>query len=917
MRILKGFIVLTTAITLFSFTKYESGIAVQNLRTELLSNPEGIDVLNPRLSWELTGKQRGIEQTAYQVIVASSADKLSPDDADLWNSGKVNSNESLYIQYAGKPLKKGNNVFWKVKVWTNKGEADWSNAANWSLGLHQYKDWEGRWIGFDRYFPWDNAELPKLSARYFRKEFSSAKPVKSATASIIGLGLYELYIDGKKIGDQVLAPAPTDYTQNIKYNTFDVTPFVTEGKHAIGVILGNGRFFEMRQTKAYKQKTFGFPKLLMQVNIVYTDGTKQTIKTDNTWKGTADGPILANNEYDGEEYDARKEMVGWNQPGFDEKTWLVPEYVQEPGGTYEAQMNQFMKVKQDIKPVLITKRNNGNYIIDFGQNLAGWVKLRVKGEKGRKLTLKFAESLQDNGELFIANLRDAKTTDTYILKGQGVEEWEPRFVYHGFRYVEVSGYPGTPTKNDFIARLVYDDMETVGSFESSNPLLNQIHQNSWWGIASNYKGMPIDCPQRNERQPWLGDRSTGAYGESFLFDNIALYNKWLEDIRYSQKADGSIPDVAPAFWRYYSDNMTWPGTLLQVADMLYRQTGDINVLQTNYPAMKKWLQYMQSRYMNDKGIITKDSYGDWCAPPVTAEAGKGVNADQKHPSMVIATAYYYQYMNMMQDFARLTGNTADIPWFANQAANTKAAFNKEFYNSKGFYGENTLTDNLLAVHFGLVEPENKEKVHNRIAEIIEVQNNGHLSTGLIGTQWLMRTLSNMGRSDLAYKIASQKTYPSWGYMIEKGATAIWELWNGDTAAPKMNSQNHVMMLGDLMIWYYENLLGIKSDVENPGFKKIIMKPEMIGGLNYARGSFESIHGVIKSDWKKNGKSFSWNISVPANTKAVVYVPASSVSKVKEGNRPASSAEGVRFVKMEGNRAVFELGSGNYSFNSSI
>ena len=917
MNILKGLLVLCLVMILFSFNKYEGGIDVQNLRTELLTNPVGIDITQPRLSWEITGNQRGIEQTAYQIIVTSTPEKLSANEGDLWNSGKVNSNQSTFITYAGKALNKGDKAFWKVKVWTNKGEAGWSNGATWSLGLHQYKDWEGRWIGFDRYFPWDNQDLPKLSARYFRKDFSTAKQVKSATASIMGLGLYELYIDGKKIGSQVLAPAPTDYTQNIKYNTFDVTENLKVGKHAIGVVLGNGRFFEMRQTKAYKQKTFGFPKLLMQLNITYSDGTKQTIKTDNSWKGTAEGPILANNEYDGEEYDARKEMTGWNQPGFDEQKWLTSEYVQEPGGAYEAQMNQFMKVMQDIKPVSITKRSNGNYIIDFGQNMSGWVKFRVKGEKGRKLTLKFAESLQGNGDLFIANLRDAKTTDTYILKGDGIEEWEPRFVYHGFRYVEVNGYPGTPEKNNFTARFVYDAMQTNGSFESSNALLNQIHKNSWWGIASNYKGMPVDCPQRNERQPWLGDRSTGAYGESFLFDNTALYAKWLEDIRYSQKADGAIPDVAPAFWRYYSDNMTWPGTLLMVSDMLYRQTGDVSALQTNYPAMKKWLLYMQSRYLSGDGIMTKDSYGDWCVPPVTIEAGRGVNADQKHPSTLIATAYYYHYLNMMSRFAKLTGNSGDTALFSGLASDAKVAFNKKFYNQKGFYGENALTDNLLAVHFGLVEPGNIKKVQQQIVSIIEDQNKGHLSTGLIGTQWLMRTLSNMERSDLAYKIASQKTYPSWGYMIENGATAIWELWNGNTADPKMNSQNHVMLLGDLMIWYYENLLGIKSDYENPGFKKIIMKPELIDGLNYAKGSYKSPYGIIKSDWKKSGKSFNWNITVPANTRAMIYVPASSANKVREGSASASGSSGVKFIKMEGNRAVFELGSGNYIFSSSI
>ena len=908
---IKGLLIL---LTLLGFGRAGAAVSLQNLRVEMLVNPVGIDIEQPALSWEIAGNERAVEQLSYQVIVSSTPENLELDKGDLWNSGKVDSDRSIHVKYAGRLLKSGMTAYWKVKVWTSKGPSNWSKPAIWSKGLSQYKDWTGRWIGFDKYFPWDDEKSVRLSARYFRKEFATTKQVKSATASIMGLGLYELYIDGKKVGDQVLAPAPTDFTQNIKYNTFDVTRQIMPGKHAIGVILGNGRFFEMRQSKAYKQKTFGFPKLLMQINITYTDGSSETIKTDQSWKGTADGPILANNEYDGEEYDARKEMPGWNKAGFDDKNWLVPEYVQEPGGTYEAQMNQFMKVMQDIKAQSITKRGD-KYIIDFGQNMAGWVKFRVKGAEGRKVTLRFAESLQADGSIFTTNLRDAKSTDTYILRGEGIEEWEPRFIYHGFRYIEVDGYPGTPAKSDFTARLVYDDMKTIGAFESSNALLNQIYKNSWWGIASNYKGMPVDCPQRNERQPWLGDRPTGAYGESFLFDNTALYKKWLEDIRYAQKADGAIPDVAPAFWRYYSDNMTWPGTLLMISDMLHRQTGDAEVLKEYYPSMKKWLEYMESRYLNEQGIMTKDSYGDWCVPPVTVEAGRGVNADQKHPSALIATAYYYYYLNLLSRFAELTGNTVDIASFKERAAAAKIAFNKKYYNQAGYYGENTLTDNLLALAFGLVQNEDLKKVQNQIVQIIEVKNKGHLSTGLIGTQWLMRTLSDMGRGDLAYKIATQKTYPSWGYMIENGATAIWELWNGNTANPKMNSQNHVMMLGDLMIWYYENLLGIKSDEANPGFRNIVMKPEMIEGLNFAKGSFQSPYGTIKSDWKKSGKTFNWDITIPANTKAMIYVPATSTDKIKESGKKVSASRGLRFIRMEGSRAVFEAGSGEYSFSS--
>ena len=888
---------------------------VQALKSELLDNPIGIDVVNPRLSWKINASERGVFQTAYHVLAASSLEKLNQNIGDLWDSSKQYSDNSINVIYSGKSLKSKNEVFWKVKVSTNKGETTWSEPASWTMGLLHYKDWTGRWIGFDKYFPADNEEAGRLAARYFRKEFSTAKKVKSATAYVMGLGLYELYINGKKVGDQVLAPTPTDYTQNIKYNVFDVTNLLTEGKHAIGVILGNGRFYAMRQAKPYKVKSFGFPKMQFQVLITYTDGSSEIIKTDDSWKGTAEGPITANNEYDGEEYDARKELTGWASAGFNDANWLKAQYVQEPGGTYEAQLNANMKVMQDLSPVAITKKADGKYILDFGQNFSGWVKMKVNGAVGTKVTLRFAESLEENGELFTTNLRDAKSTDVYILKGGATEEWEPKFTYHGFRYVEVSGYPGVATKANFTGRLVYDDLATVGSFNSSNALLNQIYKNSWWGIASNYKGMPVDCPQRNERQPWLGDRPISAYGESFMFDNTNFYIKWLEDIRLSQKEDGAIPDVAPAFWRYYSDNISWPGTYLFIADMLYQQTGDIRVLKDHYPSMKKWMDYMQSRYKNDEGIITKDSYGDWCFPPKTIEEGRGKIADKKYPSALISSSYYYHLLNRMAHFSELTGNEKDKSFFIDFAAQIRKDFNKKYYNSAGFYGSNSLTDNLLGMYFGLVEDANKEKLANRIVEIVERENNGHLSTGVIGTQWIMRTLTNLGRTDLAYKLATKKTYPSWGYMIENGATTIWELWNGNTAHPKMNSQNHVMMLGDLLIWYYENLAGIKS--AEAGFKQIEMKPEMIEGLNFVDASFQTPYGEVKSHWTKSKSAFQWNITIPANSKARVYLPAKEASGITESNKKIQGNKDFKIISAEKGRVLVEIGSGNYQFKTKL
>ncbi|TKC10921.1 alpha-rhamnosidase [Pedobacter polaris] len=894
-------------ILLLPFQKMVPQVSLQNTTCEMLVNPMGIDVMKPRFAWHIISAERNVMQTAYQILVSSTPEKLNANEGDLWDSGKINENASIQVAYNGKELTSRLRCYWKVKVWTNNGQSEWSANNSFTMGLLYYKDWPKGWIGFDRAFPWDNTKTDsRLSARYYRKEFQSAKQIKYATASIIGLGLYELYINGKKVGNDVLSPTPTDYTKNVKYNTYDVTEYIKSGKNAVGAILGNGRFFAMRQNeKPYKIKTFGFPKMLMNINIVYTDGTTANIDTDDSWKGTTDGPIRTNNEYDGEEYDATKEFPGWNSIGFDDSKWLKAEFVQEPSGVIEAQMNENIKVMNTLKPISIKKLSSGRFILDMGQNMVGWLQIKVKGSKGKQIKLRFAESLKEDGELFTANLRNAKCTDLYTLKGNEQETWEPTFVYRGFRYVELSGYSYQPSVNDLIGKMIYDNIKTVGTFETSDALTNQIFKNAWWGIAGNYKGIPIDCPQRNERQPWLGDRGAVAFGESFVFDNGRFYTKWLQDIRNSQKEDGAIPDVAPAFWRYYSDNMTWPGTMLLITEMVYNQTGDVNVVKDNYPAMKKWLSYMKDRYMKDY-ILTKDSYGDWCMPPVTIEAGRGKSADKKYPSELISTAYYYHFTQLMIQFSKVTGKNGDAKEFEILGNKIAAAFHQKYYNEKGYYATNVLTDNIIPLYFKMVPEKQVDKVFKNIAYTVEVTNKGHLSNGLVGIQWLMRCLNDYGRPDLAYTVATKKTYPSWGYMIENGATTIWELWNGNTADPKMNSQNHVMMLGDLLTWYYENLAGIKA--ASPGFKKIIMKPEMIVGLDYVNASYQSAYGMIKSNWKKSTKQFNWAITVPPNTTAVVYLPANEGDVVAE-----QTIKDLKLIKNENGRAVYEIGSGDYSF----
>ncbi len=890
-------------------------VRVHSLRCEQLSNPEGIDELQPRFSWNIESSDNGVVQQGYQLLVASSRALLDKNQGDIWNTGKLAGRNSILVPFNGKPLQSGKAYFWKVKVFTNNGETAWSEPARWSMGLLQQKDWKASWIGYEKASRWDSiSQWSRLSARYLRKTFSSKRTVKRATAYISGLGLYELYINEQRVGDQVLAPAPTDYRKTVLYNTYDVTQQVKNGHNVLGVVLGNGRFFTMRQNyKPQKINNFGYPRLLLQLEIEYTDGKKETIVTDRSWKLQTDGPIRTNNEYDGEEYDATRELTGWLNPSYTANDWMNAELVPAPQGKLRAQMTPPMRVMQTIRPVSLKQLKPGTYIMDMGQNFAGWIKMNVSGKKGQTVELRFAESLQPSGELYVANLRDARVTDKYTLKGGGLESWEPRFVYHGFRYVEITGFPGAPKLSDFEGRFVYDDMQNTGHFVSSDTIMNKLFRNAWWGIASNYKGMPVDCPQRNERQPWLGDRATGSLGESYLFDNAALYAKWMQDIEDAQTPEGAIPDVAPAFWNYYSDNVTWPGTYLMTARMLYRQFGDSRAITKHYASMKKWMDYMKGRYLKDD-LITKDKYGDWCVPPESLELIRSRDSLRNTDGQLLASAYYYMLLGYMQEFAAISGHQQDIAVYRELAGRIRTAFNKKYFNrQKNYYDNNTVTANLLPLSFGITPDSLRGAVFNNIYNKIKIDNHMHISTGVIGTQWLMRCLTEFQRSDIAYTLASNKTYPSWGYMTENGATTIWELWNGNTANPQMNSQNHVMLLGDLLVWYYEHAAGIKAAKGSEAFSQLEMKPELIDGLDSVSADYRTSYGMVSSHWKNENDRFNWMIRIPANTTARIWLPAVSQEGITVNGLPLPAVKEVRFEKEDGRYLIFSIGSGTYTF----
>lgn len=910
---MKRFLFLST-IFIVSAMAFSSNISVVKMTIESRTNPICIDAEHPRFSWQLKSKQNNVLQLAYQILVAETLQDLKSEKNLLWDSGKMPGGISVLIPYDGKRLVSIRSYCWKVKVWTNKGTTQWSKPAHFTTAFMENPLSKAQWIGMDSTL--NSGKLTtktRLSARYLRKEFTIENKIKNATLHISGLGMYECYLNGKKVSNDVFAPTATDYTKRVKYNTFDIKELLLTKENTIGVILGNGRFFSMRMENvpggdaldSPAQVHYGFPKLLLQLEIEYANGEKKTIVSDTSWKINTNGPIIANNEFDGEEYDANLELTGWDKSGYNDKAWRTAQKVDVPKGKLESQLNPNITTMRVLKPIAIREISKGKYVVDMGQNMVGWLSVKLKGTKNKPVTLRYAETTEKDGNIYTKNLRGSRTTDIYTPANDGIFSYEPRFVYHGFRYVEITGIDNLPALADLKGKVIYDFMQDTGTFETSDTTLNQIYKNACWGIMGNYRSFPTDCPQRDERMGWLGDRATGCFGESFIFDNQLLYSKWAQDINDSQKETGSLPDVAPAYWQFYSDNVTWPAAYIHVVNMLYEQFGDQKPIIKNYDSMKKWVDYMKASYMKDY-IMTKDTYGDWCMPPETLDIIWSKDSTRITNGEILSTSFYYRILNIMAKYAEISGKPSDKKEFLDLAAKVKIAYNDKFFiKGKAQYGNNTVTANIISLMQDLVPEGYEQKVFENLTGRIEGEFNSHVSVGLIGIQFLMRGLTAYGRTDLAYKIASNRTYPSWGYMIDNGATTIWELWNGNTADPAMNSGNHVMLLGDLLTWYYENLAGIQTDKKEVGFKKIILNPVFPKGLDFVKASHQSPYGLIKSEWKKTNNQLVWNILIPANTTADVTLPQGS--DITINGKPIQKY----VLNRDKSGTLFTLGSGEY------
>lgn len=845
-------------------------VSFGKLTVEGRDNPIGIDDLSPRFGWQLRSTANGTMQQSYRLLVASSMKSCEIGKADIWDSKEIKSDESQWIEYEGPALSPTTQYYWRVIVETSNGNAV-SDIHYWTTGLINSKNWAGHWIGCDSITPDVVMDRhSRISARYLHKDFHVKKGIRRATAHICGLGYYLLDINGQRIGSSILAPAPTQYDKAVIYNTFDVTEFINREESSIDITLGPGFFFAMTQNFQTNVRTsYGMPKAIMNLIIEYDDNTQEVIATDKTWMISTDGPIRYANLYDGTLVDFNKTDMNWRSAD------IVGAPCQELrgntlGGVTVHSINQAFSVN---------KTGEKRYIIDFGTNDSGRIFIdNVRIAKGDSVFIRYSETLKNgNNELYTDNLRGAQNTDIFIGNGEVVDVTSD-FIWHGFRYAEITGLDIESVKKS-IRQNMSDELltNTRINIDEGDGIINKIVENARRGILSNYKGMPIDCPQRDERMPWLGDRTMGCFGESYLTYNHTLYAKWLTDICDAQRNDGCISDVSPAYWRLYNGNITWPATLPFGMEMMLLQYGDDRPIRLHYDNVKQFLEFARLRHMND-GLIAYDRYGDWCVPPARLDEVETKDESRITKGPLVSSSYYVKICRMMERFASLLNLKDDSVYFANEATAMTSAINSQFLN-KGNYANGTVTANLLPLAFDIAP----DSLRNTIERNMLARQGENIDCGVIGISWLMRYLSRNGNGNLAYRIASTTEYPGWGYMIANGATTIWELWNGNTANPSMNSGNHVMMLGDFIPWTFECLGGIAPDYEKPGFRHIIMKPDFsIYDINGVNAAYPSIYGEIISEWHRINDCIEWHVEIPCNTTATLYFHDGSSREINAG-----------------------------------
>lgn len=896
-------------------TRSQETLTVKNLRCEYKLDPLGIDVANPRFSWELQSADRDELQTSYELRVAESQADLRKGKL-LWSSGKIESDASHEVEYPGPALQSARIYFWQVRVGDNHGHlSEWSETAHWEMGLLAAADWHAQWITPDL------PEDPDKSnpAPMLRREFSvnARKKIERARLYASAMGLYELHLNGRRVGDEYFTPGWTSYDFRYQYQTYDVTSALRPGANCLGAILGDGWF---RGRSGWQGKRDNYGKklaLLAQLVIRYTDGTQEIVSSDEKWKSTT-GAILMSDIYDGETFDARLEKTGWSSSGYDDKAWSGVSAMDAPKAKVVAQAAPPVKQIQELKPVKVFTTPAGDTVLDMGQNMVGWIRFRVVAPAGTTISLRHAEVLDSKGNLYTANLRTAKETIRYTTRGGAEEVYEPHFTFQGFRYVAVNGWPGEVKPEDFTGVVVHSAMTRTGTFETSNSLLNQLEHNIIWGQKGNFVDVPTDCPQRDERLGWTGDAEVFAPTASFNFDTATFYEKWMKDVALDQEDDGAVPHVIPNALSHSTRkgeaaSAGWADVATVVPWTVYQAFGDRHILEQQYPSMKAWVEYMR-RAAGDKYIWnTGFGFGDWLAFATTSPAYPGATTAVDF----IQTAYFAHSTDLLAKTAAVLGKRDDAAEYSALEQKIRAAFVKEFVTPNGRLSSDTQSAYALALEFDLLPQDLRADAAARLAA--DVRKFGHLTTGFLGTPVLCKALSDYGYLDEAYMLLNRTKYPSWLYPVTKGATTIWERWDGEKPDGSfqdvgMNSFNHYAY-GAIGDWMYSVVAGIAIDPRAPGYKHIFIEPQPGGGLSYAKAAVESVYGRVSSSWKIEAGKLALNIEVPPNTTATVRVPGAKLADLTEAGQPVSGRAEFSAAKQVGDAVVLETGSGSYAFAS--
>ena len=876
-------------------------VTVTNLLTENQVNPVSIDIVQPRFSWQLKGGKRNIQQTAFEI-------KVLQKNTAVWSSGKVASAQSVLLPYAGTALQSGRQYSWQVKVWDNNGKASlWSTAAFFKMGMLNAADWKAKWL--EAGFAEDSINRP---AQYFRKPFDVNKKIQSAYAYITAHGMYEAQINGKRVGDYYLTPGWTSYNNRLQYQVYDVTSLLKNGANAVGVVAANGWY---RGYLAWNDNKNIYGKklaILFQMEIEYTDGTTQTITSDESWK-SATGAIRYAEIYNGEIYDARQEKNGWSNAMYNDNNWSGVKTVAADKAVLVATYNEPIKKQEIFKPVKILKTPKGELVADFGQNLTGWATLKIKGKTGDTINLFHTEVLDKAGNFYTDNLRAAKQQNTFILKGGDEEFFEPHFTFQGFRYIKIEGLTGELKTENISAVALYSAMPPTGTFTSSNALINQLQHNIQWGQRGNFLDVPTDCPQRDERLGWTGDAQVFSRTATFNFGVNNFFAKWMKDVALDQQPNGSVPFVVPnVLGPNAGGSAGWADAATIIPWNVYLAYGDKQILIDQYSSMKAWVGYMEKASKNNLWN-TGFHFGDWLFyRPFDDNDGRSAVTDK----YLIAQCFFAYSTQILFNTATVLGKTADAEYYKNLLQKIKTAFVNEYVTPNGNLVSGTQTAYVLALHFDMLPVVLQKNAAEKL--VTNIKNYGdHLTTGFLGTPYLCHVLSRFGYTDVAYKLLLQETYPSWLYPVKMGATTIWERWDGikpDSTfqVPSMNSFNHYSY-GAIGDWMYRVMAGLDTDESEPGYKHIIIKPHVGGGFKNAAATLQTYYGTASSGWKIITDKILFDVEIPPNTTATIYLPAKATQAITENGTALSAIKDISITGSEEGYVILKVGSGKYNF----